>query len=198
MKIGRLAIVSLCFVFFLSGCITISQYQFSFDFTTGKVIRKYHDLTSRKEPGEKDYSVENDWKSLKELIENPDSEFDASVVQDISKELFQEDKVLSARKIQKVVCPKCFPNKAAILSYLHEKEWRFELINDEVFLFLPGGKKIISTNGRKVKTGKNALIIWPAATTKYEYVVSEPYSGGKSLLPYYLKDKPAAKKKQSD
>jgi hypothetical protein len=175
-------------VVLLTGCVTISRYKFSFHFSTGEVRREYHDLTSRKAVDEQDYSVTNDWARLKETIEDKEPEFDPEVVEDISKELFEENKVLCARKLQKVKCPKCFPSKAAILSYLHEKEWRFELINDEVILFLPLGKKIISTNGQMVTTPKNSVLLWPQDTNEFEYVVSEQWSGGTSLLPFYLED----------
>ena len=182
-------VVSTSLAVLLSGCVTVSRYKFSFDFGTGEVIREYYDLTSRQGGDEKDYSVTNDWAKLKQMIEDKKPEFDPDVVEDISKELFEENKVLCARKTQKIKCPKCFPSKAAILSYLHEKDWRFEMINDEVVLFLPSDKKIISTNGQKVTTPKNSLSFWPQETNNFEYVVTEQWSGGASLLPYYLKEK---------
>ena len=101
--------------------------------------------------------------------------------------------MLCARKIQKVKCPKCFPSKAAIMAYLHDKDWRFELINDEVVLFLPSGKKIESTNGQKVTTPNNSMIFWPQQSSNFEYVVTEQNSGGTSLLPNYLEEKKPAK-----
>lgn len=61
---------------------------------------------------------------------------------------------------------------------MHDKDWRFELINEEVVLFLPSDKKIDSTKGQKVTTPKNSLIIWPQETRKFEYVVTEWWSGG--------------------
>lgn len=170
-----------------SGCITVSQYRFSFDFDTGNVVREYVDLTSR--PDEKNYSITNDWATLKQMIEEKKPEFDREVVEDISKSFFAENKALCARRIQKVKCPKCFPSKAALLSYIHDREWRFELINDEVVLFVPSSKKIISTNGQKVTTLKNSLIFWPQETNKFDYVVAEQWSGGACLLPYYLDEK---------
>lgn len=182
-------IMGLTVVILFSGCVTVAEYTFSFDYTTGKVERGYYDLASRKGPDEKDYSVDDDWASLKELVESKAPEFDTSVVQEGSKELFQEESVLSAKKVQKVVCPKCFPSKAAILSYLHEDEWRFEAINDEIFLFFPNGKEIISTNGKMVVTGRNSVIIWPADTNLFQYVAREEYAKGTSLLPYFLKEK---------
>jgi len=189
MKILRIVVVNIGLAVILMGCITVSQYKFSFDFDTGEVRREYHDLTSRKGTDEKDYSVTNDWATLKQMISEQKPEFDPEVVEDISKGLFEENKVLCARTIQKVKCPKCFPSKAAILSYVHDKKWRFELINEEVVLFLPSGNKIISTNGQKVTTQKNSLIIWPQETRNFQYVVTEEWSGGTSLLPYYLEEK---------
>lgn len=173
----------------LTGCLTLSQYKFSFDFHTGEVRREYHDITSKPGPDEKEYSIEKDWAALKQLVEEKKAEFDPDVVEDISRELFAEGGVLSGRKLQKIKCPKCFPSKAAILSYLHGKDWRFELIHDEVMLILPAGKKVVSTNGQSVATAGNLLIVWPRESGKFEYVVSEPLSGGTSLLPYYLKQR---------
>ena len=178
---------------FLTGCLTVSQHKFSFDFQTGEVRREYYDITSRPGPDEKDYSIEKDWAALKQLVEEKKAEFDPDVVEDISRELFADGGVLSGRKLQKIKCPKCFPSKATILSYLHGKDWRFELIHNEVMLFLPAGKKIISTNGQSVATANNSLIVWPEESGRFEYVVSEPFSGGTSLLPYYSKEKPEQK-----
>lgn len=182
-------VASICLTVVLTGCITVSQYSFSCDLGTGEIRREYYALASRKGPDEKDYSVTNDWTTLKRLIEEKKPEYDPEVVVDISKSLFEENKVLCARKIQKVTCPKCFPSKAAILSYVHDKDWRFEMINDEVVLFLPSGKKVISTNGQKVTTPSNSVIFWPKETSKFEYIVTEEWSGGTSLLPYYLEER---------
>lgn len=188
MKTLRFVLVSIGLAVVLTGCITVSQHKFSFNFDTGEVRWEYYDLTSRKGTDEKDYSVTNDWATLKQIVAEQKPEFDPEVVEDISKGLFEENKVLCARKIQKIKCPKCFSSKAAILSYVHDKNWRFELINEEVVLFLPSDKKIISTNGQKVTTPKNSLIIWPQETRNFEYVVTEQWSGGTSLLPYYLEE----------
>ncbi|MCK7513101.1 MAG: hypothetical protein MZV70_59820 [Desulfobacterales bacterium] len=111
------------------------------------------------------------------------------MVEDVSKELFQEKEVLSARKVQKVKCPRCFPSRAAIMTYVHANGWRFEMINDEVVLFLPSGSKIVSTNGQKVTTAKNSMIFWPRESVNFEYVVTEQHSGGISLLPNYLEER---------
>jgi hypothetical protein len=75
------------------------------------------------------------------------------------------------------------------MAYLHDKDWRFELMNDEVVLFFPSGKKIVSTNGQKVTTLNNSMIFWPQKSSNFEYVVTEQNSGGTSLLPNYLEEK---------
>ncbi len=188
MKTICVLLVNISITFLLTGCLTLSQYRLSFNFDTGKLTREYYDLRSRKGVDEKDYSVSKDWNDLKEMIAEQKSEFDPDVVEDISKELFEENDVLSARKIQKVRCPKCFPSRAAIMTYVHDSDWRFEMINDEVVLFLPSGKKIVSTNGQKVITPKNSMIFWPRESGTFEYVVTEPQSGGTSLLPKYLEE----------
>ena len=189
MRTMRTLIVTAGLAVLLTGCITVSEYKFSFNFSTGEVRHVYYDLTSRQGADEKGYSVENDWAMLRQMIGDKKPEFDPDVVEDISKELFEENTVLCAQKLQKVKCPKCFPSKAAILVQLHDKDWRFELINNEIFLFLPSGKKVISTNGQEITTAKNSVIVWPHETNKFEYVVSEQWSGGASLLPYYLKER---------
>jgi hypothetical protein len=189
MKIIGVLFVSISFAVLLAGCITVSEYRFSFNFDSGEVRREYHDLTSKQGFDEKDYSVSNDWAELKQIIAEKKPEFDPEVVKDISGELFEENKVLCARKIQKVKCPKCFPSKAAIMAYVHDKDWRFEMINEEVVLFLPLGKKIVSTNGQKVSTPKNSVIFWPQENSNFEYVVTEQFSGGTSLLSNYLGEK---------
>ena len=124
-------------------------------------------------------------------------EYDPDVVQEVSKTIFQEKDVLSGAKTQKVRCPKCFPTKAAVLAFLHDEGWRFEMLNEEVFLFVPKDKSVISSNGRIIKTANNALIVWPGDATKFEYVVADTSAGGEPLLPFYLREhepaKPAAK-----
>ena len=189
MKTIRNGVLIISLAVLLTGCLTASQYKFWFDADTGEIRREYYDLTSRRGADEKDYSVTKDWALLKEMIAEQKPEFDPEVIEDVSKTLFEENKVLCARKIQKVKCPKCFPSKAALLSYVHDKDWRFELINEEVILFLPSGKKIVSTNGQMLTTSKNSLILWPNDTKKFEYVVSEQWSGGTPLLLYYLEEK---------
>lgn len=172
----------------LTGCVTVSQYRFSLHSDTGEVRREYYDLTSRQGANEQDYSVTNDWATLKKLVADREPEFDPEVVEDVSKALFEEKNVLCARKVQRIKCPRCFPNKAALLSFIHDKEWRFEMINEEVVLFLPSGKRVVSSNGQTVTTPRNSLIFWPQATTHFAYVVSEQYSGGTSLLSCYLEE----------
>jgi hypothetical protein len=54
---------------------------------------------------------------------------------------------------------------------------------------MPGGNKIVSTNGQKVTTPKNSMIFWPQESGSFEYVVTEQHSGGTSLLPNYLEEK---------
>ncbi len=176
-------------VILLAGCVTVSEYTFSFDYNTGEVRREYRNLTSRQAPNEQNYSVTNDWAQLKKMQSDPKPEFDPEVVAVISRELYQDGEVLSGRKVQQVQGPKCFPSKAVLLAYLHSQDWRWEMRNGEVLLFLPEGKKIISTNGQPLNSAKNAIIAWPQATNRFDYVVSEQYSGGKSLLPYYEQER---------
>jgi hypothetical protein len=190
-----IALLCLCVCFMLmNGCLTAERYSFSFDYDTGRVVMVYHNIGSQK-GSECDYSIEKDWEDLKELILDTEPEYDPHVVEGITKELFEEHGVLSGRKILKVTCPKCFPSKAAILSMLNDdKEWRFEMINGELFLFLSYGNEIVSTNAKIVKTKSNQILVWPKDAKRIEFTVVE--SGvfkGTSLLPYYQKEKNALK-----
>jgi hypothetical protein len=187
----------LCSCFMLmNGCLTAERYSFTFDYETGRVVMVYHNIGSQK-GSENDYSVEKDWEYLKELIVDTKPEYDPDVVEEISKELFEENGVLSGRKILRVKCPKCFPSKAAVFSLFHpdEEKWRFEVINKELFLFLSYGNEIVSTNAKIVKTKSNQILVWPKDAKKIEFAVVE--SGvfkGASLLPYYQKEKDALKR----
>jgi len=190
-------LLCLCGCFMLmNGCLTAERYSFTFDYETGRVEMVYHNIGSLKSD-ECDYSVAKDWEYLKELIVDTKPEYDPDVVEEITKELFEENGVLSGRKILRVKCPKCFPSKAAILSLFHpdEEKWRFEVINDELFLFLSYGNAILNTNAKIVKTKSNQIFVWPKDAKKIEFAVIE--SGvfkGTSLLPYYQKEKDALKR----
>jgi hypothetical protein len=188
----RNAVAGIGFAVLLTGCVTVSEQRFSLDSATGEIKREYRDLRSRQGADEKNYSVTNDWASLKKMVEDRDAEFDPEVVEDVSKSLFEDGGVLCGRKLQKVRCPKAFPSKAAILSYLHDKDWRFEMLNDDVLLVVPGGKKLTSTNGQRVTTPGNSLVFWPGDTNRFEYAVGEESSAGTSLLPFFRAEKKPA------
>ncbi|MCJ7663357.1 MAG: hypothetical protein MUO24_03855 [Desulfobacterales bacterium] len=194
-----ISFLCLCVCFMLmNGCLTAERYSFTFDYETGRVVMMYHDIGSQK-GGECDYSAKKDWEDLKELILDTKPEYDPDVVEETTKELFEEKGVLSGRKILRVTCPKCFPSKAAILSLFHpdEEKWRFEIINDEIFLFLSYGNEIVSTNAKIVKTKSNQILVWPKAAKKIEFAVVETgIFKGTSLLPYYQKEKDALKRDQ--
>jgi hypothetical protein len=73
-----------------------------------------------------------------------------------------------------------------VLDHLQDdKDWRFEMLNDEVVAYLPKEKKVLSTNGRSINTPNNAMIFWPSETNRFEYTVSEATAGGESLLPFF-------------
>ncbi len=172
----------------LAGCLTVSEQAFFLDAASGDVRREYRDLGSRQAPNEKDYSVTNDWAQLKQMLGDPKPEFDPEVVAEVSRELYRDGSVLSGRKLQKVRAPKSFPSKAALLAFLHPQDWRWEIRNGEVLLFLPEGKKIAATNGQPLNSAKNAIIAWPQETNRFEYVIREPWSGGESLLPLWERE----------
>ena len=171
-----------------AGCLTVSGYTFTFNAETGEAEIIYHDIRSEKEDKD-DYNIAEDWAELKRIVESPDPDLNQDVVVEVSKELFVEKKALSGKKKLKIKCPKCFPSKAAALAYLHDKNWRFEMINDEVVLFLTPDKTVTATNGRMLNTGKNGIIVWPEETTAFSYSVMQKSTGGESLLPFYKKEK---------
>ncbi|MDE2490687.1 MAG: hypothetical protein KGM24_07550 [Elusimicrobia bacterium] len=187
----RSALTAAGVVVLLAGCVAASRSKFSFDFKTGELRRTYCGLSSVKDGGDKDYSAAKDWDRLKGLAESKKPEYDPDVVAEVSKTLFEKDGELCGRRVQKVLCPKCFPSKAAVLSYLHDKTWRFELFNGAVVAFVPSGKTILSTNGQKAATPGGAMIVWPRDAETFEYEASDASPGGTSLLPFYLKDRGA-------
>lgn len=181
--------------FLLTGCLTVSKYSYSIDFKTGVTEIVYHDIRSAKGV-EKDYSIEKDWSDLLKIIDDKklrindnDSNYDLDIVETPSKELFKENNILSGRVMFKVKCPKCFPSKAALLMYIVDNEdSKIEMINEEIFLFFPLQKKILSSNGKIVNTENNNISIWSRNIEKLKYSVIEGNSAGKSLLSFYLKE----------
>ncbi|MFH1777226.1 MAG: hypothetical protein ABH952_06700 [Candidatus Omnitrophota bacterium] len=188
----------LCLI--LSGCLTYQEYSFRFDYNTGKTEKVYHDFRSQKGFDEKDYSIENDWNTLKESVSKEfGKDIDKDVIEPIKAELFQEGEVLSGKEIFVVQLPKAFPSKIAILERLHaegdlNENLEFQILNGEIFLFTHD-KKIKSTNGKIVKTNKNNIIVWPEDQIVFEFSISNN-QGGKSLLPFYLKEKERKEKKE--
>jgi len=189
----------------LSGCLTVGGNSFKFDYDTGLAEVTYHDFRSQKGYDEDDYSIEKDWEELKESVEEPAEVEDEGVLDLLTQELFQEDDALSGKMKVKVNCPKCFPSKQAALEYLHkgtvgltslkEKESDFRTINNEIFFFVPSGTEIVATNGKVLKTSYNNIIVWQEEQKVFEYQAREAKeSGGKSLLPFYLKEQETQKK----
>ena len=193
--VARPLSVALTALAWLTGCVTIKEYSFELDYSSGKLIRGYHDLRSQKDSDD-DYSLEKDWASLKEQMDDDKPTYEPAVARDLSKELFEEEGLLSARTTHQVACPQCFPSKTALLAWLHDDDaWRFEEINDEIFLILAGRKKVLSTNGQILESARNTMIVWPAEAEHFAYRVEDESSGGESLLPLYLKEEAAQPEK---
>lgn len=108
----RAAIASASFAVHLTGCVTVSQVNFSFDPDTGELRWEYHDLASRPGADEKDHSVTNGWDTLKQMIAEEKSGFDPEVVEDISKGLFEE---------KRRCCVPARSRKANVPSVSHQK-----------------------------------------------------------------------------
>lgn len=180
---------------FLAGCLMVGQNEYKLDAQTGIFESTYHDIRSEflGSTPDKEEGRQSDWKQLKEMTQAASPDFDANVIENVSRGLFAEDKVLSGKKVYKVKCPACFPSKAALLTMLHSKEdekgeWHFEAVNDETLLVIPSGKKVVATNGTLLKTPNNNVIVWPSNTVTFEYRVDNSQVGGESLLPFYLQE----------
>jgi hypothetical protein len=184
----------------LCGCLTRQKYSFKFDYKTGRAERLSYDIRSQKGIDEKDYSIERDWKSLKSGVgEDFGKEFDSDVIKPIKAELFQDGEVLSGKEIFEVQSPKAFPSKKVLLEKLHadqDESLQFQIINNEIFLFSTRGKEIESSNGKIIKTEKNSIVVWPEDQLVFEFTLNSKSSGGKSLLPFYLKEKEIKEKKE--
>jgi hypothetical protein len=187
----KLLIIQL-FCLILCGCLSSQKYSFKFDYQTGKVEKTYYDIRSQEEK-EKDYSIERDWERLKSMAgEEFGKGFDVDVIKPIKAELFQDGNVLSGKGIFEVQLPKAFPSKKALLEKLDvapDEELEFLIINKEIFLFFSSGTEIEASNGKIIKTEKNNIIVWPEDQIVFEFTLNTEINGGKSLLPFYLKEK---------
>ena len=193
-----LLIIQLCFL--LCGCLSYQKYSFTFDYETGKVEKTYYDIRSHEETDK----TGEDWELLKSMAGKKFGKgFDADVIKPVKAKLFQDGDVLSGKEIYEVQLPKAFPSKKALLERLHEdpdeekrlKGLEFQTINQEIFLFLQRGIEIEASNGKIIKTEKNNIIVWPEDQTTFEFTLYTKSTGGKSLLPFYLKEKDNAVKK---
>ena len=189
----KLLIIPLCFI--LCGCLTYQKYSFKFDYQTGIVEKTYYDIRSH-EKTEKD--IESNWRLLKSMAgEKFGKGFDVDVIKPIKAELFQDGDVLSGKEFFEVQLPKAFPSKQVLLEKLVEDPdedkriagLEFQTINNEIFLFIPSGIEIEASNGKIIKTEKNNIIVWPEDQIIFELTLNTEVNGGKSLLPYYLKEK---------
>lgn len=190
-------IFSICLI--LCGCLTRQKYSFKFDYTTGRAERLSYDIRSQKGADEKGYSIEGDWELLKSITgKDFGKEFDSDVIKPIKAELFQDGEVLSGKEIFKVQLPKAFPSKKVLLEKLHadqDEGLQFQIINGEIFLFA-SNKTIESSNGKIIKTEKSDIIVWPEEQVIFEFTLNKNSTGGKSLLPFYLKEKEIKEKKE--
>jgi hypothetical protein len=196
----KLLIIPFCLL--LCGCLTYQKYSFKFDYQTGIVEKTYHDIRSLEETDKK---IEGNWKLLKSMAgEKFGKEFDVDVIKPIKAELFQDGDVLSGKEIFKVQLPKAFPSKKVLLQKLQEdpdedkriEGLEFQTINNEIFLFISSGIEIEASNGKIIKTEKNNIIVWPEDQNIFEFTLNGENDEGKSLLPFYLKEKDAGVKKQ--
>lgn len=178
-----------CLVF-INGCLTYEKSTWTFDYDTGRITLVFQDIRSSRTS-----DIEDDWKELKEDLKDPHSpfKFNPEVFELITKELFEENGMLSGRMILKVKSPERFPSKAAILSEFFRQEYPSVVSKGEIFLFIPIGEKLISSNAQILKTKHNHILIWPEDTVKFEIVGPGEGSGVESLLPYYQKEKEGLK-----
>lgn len=177
----------------LSGCLSVAQSSFKFDAGTGQFEATYHDIRSQKGFNEDDYSPERDWAALQSVLTDGVKEYDQDVIENVSRGLFQESEILSGKTVERVKCPKCFPSTAAILTMLHDEDWKWEVMNGDIFLIIPAGKKVTSTNGQTLNTAHNTFIAWPEDQEIFEYAIEENCSG-ESLLRFYQAEQQNGKK----
>jgi len=111
MKFIKTAFISLFVIIFSSGCLFVRGNTFKFDYNTGLVEITYHDFRSSKGYDDEDYSIEQDWKDLKDSLNETDYEEEQKVLKFTEAALFKEDEVLSGKVHFKVNCPSCFPSK---------------------------------------------------------------------------------------
>jgi hypothetical protein len=171
---------------FINGCLTYNQGTWVFDYGTGEVVHVYHDIGSSKGS-----DIEKDWEDLKQCLRDPQPllDYEPELLEVVKTELFEENGSLSGRILLKIKSPERFLSKAVVLAKLFEGKFRAEIINGEVFLFIPIHEQIISSNAQILKTKSNYILIWPEDTVRFEIRFVGEKGRGKSLLPYYLKKK---------
>ena len=183
--------IFLFFLFPLTGCLSFGEYSEKFDYKNGLLECGFHNIRSV----DRYRDTEADWQELKRFAQGEksimESEFPPNVMQKLSQQLFQEGKNLSGKENYRVVCPACFSSKVAALESVYKKwkELRLEMINNEIFVMIPKENKIISTNGKKLETQRNNIIVWSEDTEVFEYRIKCNIDiNGESLLPFYLKE----------
>ena len=172
----------------LPGCLTFKEQVFHFDYDTGVLQMDFHDLRSVADQKEGGSDLEKDWAELKSVLAKND-EFDPEVVAVKSKDLYQDNDVLSGRAVYQVKCPKCFPSKLDVLKMIFS-DGRWEMFNDEIFLVMHTQDELGATNGRMFKTGNNIVYVWPQDQAVFEFSVATPADKvmGDSLLPKFLSE----------
>lgn len=176
----------------LTGCLNVKEGEYKYNVEKGLFEVTFHDIRSEKQSQDHSNHAEKDWADLKDALNKKD-DFDPAIIRILAKDLYQEGKVLSAKLLYQVNCPKCYGNPIDILKILNS-DGRWEVINDEVLLFFQKGKQIVSTNGKLVQTEKNTICVWPLDTKNFEYTITYETSDGVSLLDKYLAEKKSIEK----
>ncbi len=188
----KIVLLGLLVVFSLSGCVIYKSESFLFDDKTGTLKLTFHDLCSMKEPDNKDYSVSADWTKLKDELRSHKEESVPTLFKEVSRSLYQENKGLSGKVTYTLLDFKNKPDKTNILLSFG-KDYRFMVIQDEIYLFLPSDRKIVSSNGQTFSTTKSTIIVWPLDEEDFEFTealakIDTEKSALESLLPNYLKE----------
>jgi hypothetical protein len=171
------------FFLFVNGCLTYDHGSLTFDYGKDEVIEVFHDIGS-----EKGSDIEKDWETLKGYVLNPQSWSDSKSLEGVKAELFEENGALSGRIFLRVKSIESFSSKAAVLAKLFEN--RAEMIDGEIFLFIPIREMIItSSNAEILKTKSTQILVWPENTVRFEICFAGEGQKEKTLLPYYLKEK---------
>lgn len=181
----------------LMGCIHVDSTEYNFDYKTGTLEVVYHNIYSAGDAAE----YQQDWAEVSKISNyGREQGYNEKLIPSVSRELFQEDAVLSGREIFQVRCPECFPAKSSLLQeIIAAEEAKIETINNEILIFFSKeAVKNVSSNGKVLETDSNFIVGWPEDAERFELKIEslkdEAEENVKSFLPLYLEEKTQSEK----